>query len=149
PAHQRTPSWLGMTEAPTADWICTRSVWPRSAEAAQEADDAPHPRVGQTRGEIGKRRAFSNLGARRIRHHDTSERANVEALGDGQGPCGDQLAGTGADDGGAQDAPARVGYHLDMAHGFALGLGAVVLVIGPAQHPHLAPAAAPARLRLG
>src|SRR5262249_19533971 len=66
-----------------------------------------------------------------------------------QGPRGDQLAGTGADDGGAQDAPARVGYHLDMAHGFALGLGAVVLVIGPAQYPHLAPAAASARLRLG
>src|SRR5262249_40103735 len=72
--------------------------------------------------------------------------ADVEPLADRQGPGGDQLAGRRADDGGAQNAPAAVGYDLDMADDFALGLGPVVLVIGPAQH--LDGNAAPTRLRL-
>ena len=40
-----------------------------------------------------------------------------------------------------------VGHHLDVAAGLALGLGAVVVVVGPAQHAD--GAVAFARLRIG
>ena len=53
----------------------------------------------------------------------------------------------GADDGGAEDPALAVGDDLDVAAGLALGLGAVVLVERPAQHPD-APCGA-ARLVLG
>ena len=52
-----------------------------------------------------------------------------------------------ADDGGAEDQSLGGGHDLDMAADFALGLGAVVVVVGPAQHAD--GAVALARLRVG
>ena len=66
---------------------------------------------------------------------------------DGQRPGGDLLAGRGADDGCAEDQALGVGHHLDMAADFALGLGAVVVMVGPAQHAD--GAVALARLHIG
>ncbi len=56
---------------------------------------------------------------------------------DGKCPGADLLAGGGADDGCAEDQSLRIGHHLDVAARLALGL-AVVVVVGPAQQPHVA-----------
>src|SRR5712691_12217394 len=53
---------------------------PVSPEAAQQSDDAPHPRARQTRGEIGNGCTFSNLREGRIRHHNTGQRPDIEPL---------------------------------------------------------------------
>src|SRR5215831_7978580 len=120
---------------------------PASAEAAQPSDDAPHPNVGQTGCEIGNRRAFSNLGQGGIRHYDTGKRTDRQAPADRQRPGGDQLAGARAYDGGAEDLAPPIGHDLDMPHRLALGLGTVVLVIGPPQQAD--GETARSRLRLG
>src|SRR5262245_37031302 len=99
-----------------------------SPEAAQEADDAPQQGPRQTRGKIADGRPFSRLGQGRIRQDQLAQRPHLEALLDGQGPRGDELAGMRADDGGADNAPLAGGDHLDMAARLALGLGAVVVV---------------------
>src|SRR5262249_45905911 len=118
----------------------------RSAQASQQRDDAPHPRVRGAGSEIGGRGALANLGKRRIGQHDLGKGPQVEPALHGKRPGRDQLAGLCAHDGRAENAAARVGDDLDVAAPLALGLAAVVLVIGPAQYPDRA---ALARLGLG
>ena len=87
-----------------------------SAEAAQQADDAPHPGARQTRREIGDCGAFSDL-------------ATGSDMAPRYRPCARMLSpaliasvqvvisspASRADDGGAEDAAALVGHHLDVA----------------------------------
>src|SRR6202171_2714065 len=115
-----------------------------SSEAAEEDYDAPQQGAGQTRREEADCRTPADLGKVRIRHHCTCQRPNVELLRDRQRPGADELAGVGAHDGGAEDASAPGGQHLDVAVSLALLLRPGALVIGPAQHPEAAKA--PARL---
>ena len=72
----------------------------------------------------------------------------LEALADRQRPEMDQLAGMGAENGGAEDAPVASGNHLDQPLGRAFGLGAVV---GGERKPRHCDAVAvlPARIGLG
>src|SRR5262245_2547274 len=104
--------------------------------AAQQADEAPHPTVRQTRYEICNRGPFSNLGQGRVRHYNTGKGPDVETLADRQGPGGDEFPGSRADDGGTENPPLCIGHHFDMPVRLALGLGAVILVIWPAQYPN-------------
>ena len=73
--------------------------------------------------------------------------ADIEPLRDRQSPHRDQFSGLRADDGRAQDLTLRAGDDLYMTMRFALGLGAVIVMIGPAQDAELE--LARARLRLG
>ena len=75
------------------------------------------------------------------------KRANIQPLRDRQRPGGDQFAGLRADDGGAENSAFLVGDDLDVTVRLALGLGAVIIVIRPAQDADFD--AALARLRLG
>ena len=88
--------------------------------------------------EEGDRGALADLRIGRIGHHQLGKSPDVEAVVDGECPGADLLAGRGADDGCAEDQSLRVGHHLDMAARLALGLGAVVVVVGPAQQPDVA-----------
>src|SRR6516164_1157773 len=96
-----------------------------STEATQQTDDAPHPGSRQTRHEIGGGGLFSNLRQGRIRHHDTSKRADVGAAAHGERPSGDQLAGGGAHYGDAEDSAARIGHDLDVPPRLTLRMSAV------------------------
>src|SRR5215471_18957388 len=118
-------------------------LW-RSPEAAQRRYDAPHKRTRQTAAEIRDCGTFAYFGQCRVGHHHFGESPDIEALSDRQGPGYDQLARVSAHDGGPENAPASRRDHLDVTAGLALRLGAVVLVVGPAQH-----ADAPSGLRLG
>src|SRR5262245_10050531 len=102
---------------------------PGSAEAAQESDDAPHPNARHTGEEVSSARTFSNRRQRRTWHYHARKRPDIQSPADRQRPGGDQFSGGGADDGGAEDLAASVGPDLDVPHGPALGLGAVVLMI--------------------
>src|SRR5437868_4366647 len=101
-----------------------------STEATQQPYDAPHPSIGQTSRKIGHGGALSSLGQGRIRYYDTSKGADVQLLADRERPGRDQLAGGRAHDGAAENPAAMVGDRLDVARGRALGLGAVVLMVG-------------------
>ena len=62
----------------------------------------------------------------------------LQLLRDREGPHLDELARLRPHDGGAEDATTLGRHDLDVADGLALGLGPIVLVIGPAQHVNLA-----------
>src|SRR5271166_5825537 len=91
----------------------------RSTEAAQPDYDAPHKRRRQTGGKVADCRTLADLRQGRIRHDDTGKGPDIEPLGNGQGPGGDQLARMGADDGGAENPAAARGDDLDVPAGFA------------------------------
>ena len=64
--------------------------------------------------------------------------ADLEALGYGERPHLNDLAGAGPDDRDAKDVAPLRGHDFDVAIGFSLRLRPVVLVVGPAQHVDLA-----------
>ena len=118
-----------------------------STEDSQPSNDAPHPGPRQTRREIVDGCAFSDFRQRRIGQHDAGEGADVQLLRDRQGPYRDQFSGLHADDTGAQDSTFCRGDDFNVTVRFALGLRAVVVVIGPAQNSRRE--LARTRLRLG
>src|ERR1039458_8028075 len=117
-----------------------------SAEDSQPSDDAPHPRARQTRREIVDGRAFADFRQRRIGQNDAGKASDVQPLRDRQSPHGDQFSGLSADDGGPYDLTFAVGDDLNMTVRLALGLGAIVVMIGPAQNSNLDAALAGLRL---
>src|SRR3972149_5719660 len=118
-----------------------------STEDSQPSYDAPHPGARQTRREKVDGRALVDFRQRRIGQHDAGESPDIEALRDGKRPGRDQFAGLGADNRRTDYFAILLRYDLDVAVGLALGLGAIVVMIGPAQNTDLD--AALARLGLG
>src|ERR1017187_10672406 len=118
-----------------------------SAEDSEPSYDAPHPRARQTWREIVDGRAFADFRQRRIGQHDAGEVADIQASRDRQSPHRDQFSGLRTDDAGAYDLTLPVGDDFNVAVRLALGLSAVVVVIGPAQNTNLE--LARARLGLG
>src|ERR1043165_2143117 len=108
-----------------------------STENPEPADDAPPPRAGQTGREEVDRGAFPDLRQRRIRQDHPGQRPDIQSLRDRQRPCRDQLSRLRAHDGRAKDDTFRRSDDLYMTMHLALGLGAVIVVIGPAQHTKL------------
>src|SRR5512144_598262 len=106
-----------------------------STEESQPANDAPHPRTGQTRGEKDDRGPFPDLGQRRIRQDDPRHGPDIQLLGNRERPGRDQLARLRADDCGTEDATFGRSDDLYMTVYVAFGMGAVIVVIGTAQYP--------------
>ena len=108
------------------------------AELGEEADNLAHQRAAGCRRIIAIGDAFVYLAERRIGRNPADHRLDLHFLRDGQRPHLDQLAGLRPDDRGAEDRAVLGRDDLDVADGLALGLGAVVLVVGPTQHVDLA-----------
>ncbi len=103
------------------------------AEPCQQIDDLAQDGVRGRLDVVAKGGAAADLAQGRIGRNPLRHGLDIQALREGQGPHLDELAGLGADDARAQDAPFAVGDDLDVAAGDVLRLGAVVLVVGPTQ----------------
>ena len=99
-----------------------------SAKLAQQRNDAAHPGLCRRGSKIGERRAFADLAERRIRQDGLREGPDVQSLLDGEAPRRDQLTRLGAHNRRAENAAAPAGHNLDVALGFPLGLGAIILL---------------------
>src|SRR5579885_1895416 len=112
---------------PSRGALLARGGWRAAAkavEALQQRQDFFRPvrLAPQTRGVLVR------FGQRRINMDGAEELVEADALAHGQHEFGDQLAGLGADDRGAEHAvAARRGEHFDESLGLALGDGAVAL----------------------
>src|SRR5438132_11222011 len=115
-----------------ADRLCSSTVALASAEARQQAHEPPGARRKQGGRIEAAGRALARLAARRVRHDQIGQSADLELLRNRQGPREYQIPGPGAENPGAEDAPVAPGADLDQAHRTALGLGTAVLVKPPA-----------------
>src|SRR4051812_14718880 len=117
------------------------------AESAEKVYQTAQPWTVQTRRKIANCRALADFRQSRIWDHNSGHRADVEAPRERERPCGDQFAGLRADDTCPQNAAVFGGDDLDVAVGRALGLGAVVFMVRPAQHADFFVALARLRFR--
>src|SRR6185437_16253139 len=104
-----------------------------STENSEIANDAPQQRPRQTRQVVLDCRPLADLGQGRIRHDEVGEAAHGQSLPYRQAPGGNQFSRLCADNAGAENATLFVDDDLDVTVRRALGLGAVIVVIGPAQ----------------
>src|SRR5262245_38460621 len=118
----------------------SRSSHAGLSELAQPANDLAHQGVSGRRRIITVGDTLVYLARRRIGRNHLRHGLDIEHLGHRKRPHLDQLASMLANHAGAEDAALGVGHDLDEAFGRALGVGAIVLVVGPAVDAH-APAA--------
>src|SRR5215510_2635523 len=118
----------------------SRSSHAGLSELAQPANDLAHQGVSGRRRIITVGDTLVYLAKRRIGRNPLRHGLDIEPLGHRKRPHLDQLASMLANHAGAEDAALGVGHDLDEAFGRALGVGAIVLVVGPAVDAH-APAA--------
>src|SRR5262245_14142659 len=118
----------------------SRSSHAGLSELAQPANDLAHQGVSGRRRIITVGDTLVYLAKRGIGRNPLRHGLDIEPLGHRKRPHLDQLAGMLPDDAGTDDAALGVGHDLDEALGRPLGVGAVILVVGPAIDAH-APAA--------
>src|SRR5262249_53173501 len=123
----------------------SRSSHAGSPELAQPANDPAHQGIRSRRRIIAIGDTLVDLAKRRIGRNPLRHGLDSKPLRHRKRPHLDQLAGVLANDAGAEDAPLGVGHNLNEALGHALGVGAVVLMVGPAVDAH-APATLSGRI---
>src|SRR6516162_961410 len=117
-----------------ADRLFSSTTSLASTEPRQQPDEAPGARGEQSRSIIASRRSLACLAARRVRHDQIGQCADLEFLRDRQRPRKDQITGPGAEDRSAEYAAIGAGHDLDHTLGLALGLCSVVFDKAPTQH---------------
>src|SRR5215471_2438078 len=86
-----------------AERLCSSTILPSSAEARQQADESAGPRRKQGGRIKATGSPLASLATRRIGHDQIGESADLELLRDCQRPGKDQVAGSGAEDRGAEN----------------------------------------------
>src|SRR5437868_15045276 len=106
-----------------ADRLCNSTLSLASAQARQQADEP----AGAWRKQGGRKKAagssLARLSARRVGDDQIGNSADLELLGNGQGPGKDQIAGPGAKHRDAEDRTVTAGVVLVPARGNRVGPG--------------------------
>src|SRR5689334_9962642 len=131
---ERLPTYRVNEERGAIVDILSRS----SAEMGEKPHDPPRALAEELGHEETASGPLARLAQGGIGRDHAGDGRKVDTGGDGQAPALNELARMRAEDGGAEHAPVLARQDLDEAVRLALGLGAVVLVKGPAQHLHVA-----------
>src|SRR5215472_18694219 len=117
-----------------ADRLFSSTIALASAKLRQQPDEPARARREQSGSIKASRGPLPRFAACGIGHDQVGQRANLEPLGNRQGPRQDQIARSGPQDRGTYNKTILPCHDLDETSGLPLGLCAVVLGKAPAQH---------------